>query len=52
MLCAQQARQMATVAPKNTTSRADIEWNKTGPQTTLLMPLSDLTVSVTLTILG
>jgi len=37
---------MATVASDHTTSQADVQWNRIGPQTTPLMPLSGFTGSV------
>jgi len=41
-LFAQWARQMATA----TTSYTNIQWNRIGPQATLLMPLNGLTGSI------
>jgi len=37
---------MATVAPNHTISQTDLQWNRIGSQTTLLMPLSSPTGSV------
>jgi len=33
-------------SPYNTTSRADVQWDRIGPQATLLMPLKGLTGSI------
>jgi len=33
-------------SPDNTTSHTDVQWDRIGPQATLLMPLKDLTGSI------
>jgi len=33
-------------SPDHTTSQADVQWDRIGPQATLLMPLKGLTVSI------
>jgi len=33
-------------SPDHTTSREDVQWNRIGPQVTLLMPLKGLTGSI------